>query len=81
VELYDLMTQFTSNVVMIGFFGFDILKEKLRGKSLADAILDLGKEAAERSQDPLILSFGQRFLKWGLRKKDRDLLLLNKQIG
>lgn len=47
---------------MIRFFGFYILKEKLRGKSLADEILDLGKEAAERSQDPLILAFGERFL-------------------
>lgn len=75
-----MMTHFTSNVIMVGFFGFDILKEQLKGKSLAKALLDFEQIAAEHSKDPLILAFGEKFLRKGLRKKDRELLEIIRDI-
>lgn len=71
---HELMLKFTSSVVISGFLGMHSLKENRRGLPIPESVLTLFKLSADALQDPLLLIFGEKFLKKKLRKVDRELM-------
>lgn len=73
-----MMVKFTSSVVVAGFLGVDVLNEKLKDKSIVDALLKLADLGTISFNDPLLLIFGNKLLKRGWRAFDREFMeLLN----
>lgn len=66
-----MITTFTSAIITAGFLGLDFMKDKLNGNTIQHEILEMADESIRLSRDPLILLFGNNFLKQGWRKRDR----------
>lgn len=54
----DIITKFTSSIVISGFLGMNSLKDKLKDEPVSNEILRLTNMAVELSNDPLVLIFG-----------------------
>jgi hypothetical protein len=66
---------------MTGFLGLDSMKDQLKGKTIQEEVIKVTDASIRMSIDPLNLLFGEKFLKLGLRKKDRDFLASNKEVN
>jgi hypothetical protein len=66
---------------MAGFLGLDSMKDQLKGKTIQEEVIKVTDASIRMSIDPLNLLFGEKFLKLGLRKKDRDFLASNKEVN
>ena len=69
-----MMTQYTSNVMISGFLGTSSLTESYKGRTITELILDWSRKGCDALKDPLLVLFGIKFFKLGLRQKDRHLL-------
>lgn len=58
VDLFELMMEYTSSIVVSGFLGLDSLNEKLKGEPLANQIVRLASMALASFNEPLLLLFG-----------------------
>ena len=67
-----MMIEFTSSVVISGFLGVNSLKEKIKGKTLTEQVQRVSYLSMLSFQDPLILIFGEKLIKKGWRKFDRE---------
>ena len=71
VNLFEMMVNFTSSVVVSGFLGLDAVKDKYKDKSIVDSLLKLAELGANTLGDPLSLMFGEKLVKRRWRQKDR----------
>jgi enamine deaminase RidA (YjgF/YER057c/UK114 family) len=65
------MVEFTSTVVMSGFLGLDSMKEKIRGNTIQNQILEASRMGVRLCHDPLLLLLGMKFHDKGCRQIDR----------
>ena len=75
------MVYFTSSVVVTGFLGLEAIQEQYKDKSIVDSLLKLVELGANSLGDPLLLIFGEKLLKRGWRKQDREILNLLKDVN
>jgi hypothetical protein len=57
------------------------MKDQLKGKTIQEEVIKVTDASIRMSIDPLNLLFGEKYLKLGLRKKDRDFLASNKEVN
>ena len=67
MDLLELLTKYTSLIVITSFLGMKSLKEKVKDESITDLILRITQMAIEIMDDPLLLMFGRSFQKKGWR--------------
>jgi hypothetical protein len=64
---------------MSGFLGLDSMKEKLRGKTIQNRILNISKMGLLLCHDPVLLVLGMKFQAKGWRKIDKEYNALKKE--
>ena len=58
VDIFPLLTKFTSSIIISGFMGIEALKQKHNDLPLTDSLLKLIAMCTDTIQDPLLLMFG-----------------------
>lgn len=66
---------------MTGFLGLRSMNSQLKGKALYEQVSRLTNQTTFHSRDLLVKLFGLNFFKLGLRKSDRDILELNREVN
>ena len=72
-NIHDYTTELGSHVTLDCFFGHNSLNEKIEGVNVPDFVQKLMGDLALQNADPVYIILGLKFIKLGLREKDKDI--------